>query len=72
MKIEANQIIITSLEFNQEHGVINPRNLVTLTANVGDLQNPISIQNYPIGNPENVAVLIAQFEARLPVTEINL
>ena len=72
MKIESTQMIITSLEFGQEHGVINPRNLVTLTANVGDLQNPISIQNYPIGNPENVAALIAQFEAGLPVTEINL
>ncbi len=71
MKIESTQIIITSLEFGQEE-TVNPRNLVTLTANVGDLQSPISIQNYPIGNPENVAVLIAQFDARLPVTEINL
>lgn len=71
MKIEANQIIITSLEFNQEE-TVNPRNLVTITANVGDLQNPLSLQNYPIGNPANVAALIAQFEARLPVTEINL
>ena len=72
MKIESNQIIITSLEFGQEHGVINPRNLVTLTANVGNLQSPLSLQNHPIENPDNVAVLIAQFEARLPVTEINL
>ena len=71
MKIESTQIVITSLEFNQEE-TVNPRNLVTLTANVGYLQNPISIQNYPIGNPANVAALIAQFEARLPVTEINL
>ena len=71
MKIESNQIIITSLEFGQEE-TVNPRNLVTITANVGDLQNPISIQNYPIENQANVAVLIAQFEARLPVTEINL
>ena len=71
MKIESNQIVITSLEFGQEE-TVNPRNLVTLTANVGDLQSPISIQNHPIGNPANVATLIAQFEARSPVTEINL
>ena len=71
MKIESTQIVITSLEFGQEE-TVNHRNLVTLTANVGDLQNPLSIQNYPIGNPENVAVLIAQFDAGLPVTEINL
>lgn len=71
MTIQANQIVITSLEFNQEE-TVNPRNIVTLTANVGDLQNPISIQEYPIENHENVSVLIAQFEARLPVTEINL
>lgn len=71
MKIESTQIIITSLEFGQEE-TVNPRNLVTLTANVGDLQSPLSIVNHPIENPDNVAVLIAQFEARLPVTEINL
>lgn len=71
MKIEATQIVITSLEFNQEYG-ITPRNLVTLTAKVGDLQSPLSIINHPIGNPDNVAALIAQFEARQPVTEINL
>lgn len=71
MKIESNQIIITSLEFGQEE-TVNPRNLVTLTANVGNLQSPLSLQNHPIENPDNVAVLIAQFEARLPVTEINL
>ena len=71
MTIQATQIVITSLEFNQEE-TVNPRNLVTLTANVGDLESPFSIQDYPIENHENVAVLIAQFEARLPVTEINL
>ena len=71
MTIQAAQIVITSLEFNQED-TVTPRNLVSLTANVGDLQNPVSIQEYPIENPDNVLVLIAQFEARLPVTEINL
>lgn len=71
MTIQATQIIITSLEFNQEDAV-NPRNLVTLTAKVSDLQSLLSIVNHPIGNPDNVAVLIAQFEARLPVTEITL
>lgn len=71
MTIQANQIVITSLEFNQEE-TVNPRNIVTLTANVGDLESPLYIESYPIENHDNVAVLIAQFEARLPVTEINL
>ena len=72
MKIESTQIVITSLEFNQYVDENMPHHLVTLTANVGDLQSPLSILNHQLENPANVAVLIALFEAGLPVAEINL